>query len=96
MLEPYKEWEDNTFAIMAQIVIFFSLVSAIALSNAATDSAISRGMDAALVTAFCIPILFECWIDAGFSCRSIGEKVSKVVKTWKGTTAVTHEPQQRV
>jgi len=87
MLEPYKEWEDNTFAIMAQIVIFFSLTSSIALSTAATDSTISRGMDGALITAFCIPILFECWIDAGFSCHGIKERVASVI----GRTAVVHQ-----
>lgn len=73
-LKPYKEWEDNAVAIMCQINIFFALVSSLALSEASPSGLVARGMDIALTTVFCAPILFECWISAGFSCKGATDK----------------------
>ena len=70
LLQPYKEWEDNAFAILTQVIIFFSLISSIALKTASPTGSIGRAMDYALTLLFCTPILFEVWIDVGFSCKN--------------------------
>jgi len=80
MLKPYKEWEDNTVAIMCQIAIFFALVSSLALAEASPSGAVARGMDATLLILFCTPVLFECWLDSGFSCKGATQTCSSRVK----------------
>lgn len=72
MLQPYKNPEDNTFAAMRQVIIFFSLVSSIFLKEAAPDSTAATVTDFALTSLFCAPILFEVWVYMGFSCQRVG------------------------
>ena len=74
MIKPYKEWEDNAVAIMAQIIIFFALVSSLALAAASPTGSVARGMDIALTLLFLSPILFEVWIEAGFSCKGCADR----------------------
>ena len=70
-VHPYASDEDNLFAIMAQVLIFFSLVSSIALSTATPGGATATVVDITLTFLFCVPIVFEAWIDLGFSCEGL-------------------------
>ena len=74
MIKPYKEWEDNAVAIMAQIIIFFALVSSLALAAASPTGSVARGMDITLTLLFLSPVLFEAWIEVGFSCKGCADK----------------------
>ena len=70
-MHPYASDEDNLFAIMAQVLIFFSLVSSIARSTAAPSSVTATVIDVTLTFLFLVPIVFEAWIDLGFSCERL-------------------------
>ena len=89
-VHPYSSEEDNNFAILAQIIIFFSLVSSIALATASPTGAVARGLDIGLTLLFFTPILIEVWVDTGCSTASIKEKLSRFMKklalTKKGNT----------
>ena len=76
MLHPYALDEDNNFAILAQIIIFFSLVSSIALATASPTGAVARGLDIGLTLLFFTPILIELWVGVGCSTAGIKKKLS--------------------
>lgn len=85
MLHPYAADEDNFVAILAQIIIFFSLVSSVALATVSTSSTVAQGLDIGLTFIFCTPILAEVWIDSGCSFASIKEKLSLLCSKKSGS-----------
>ena len=59
----YSASEDNQCAALAQFVIFFSILSSIALATNASGGGMSkRAIDVALTVLFCLPGVFEIYL----------------------------------
>ena len=91
-LHPYAADEDNFFAMMAQVLIFFSLVSSIALSTAAVGGVTATVIDITLTLLFCLPVLFEVWLDLGFSCQGLCARFSFKKTSKKSREVLKAEP----
>ena len=68
-LRPYSGPFDNSFANLAQVLIFFTILSSIALSTASPTDITTKVVDVLLTALFFAPIVYEIVIDAGSMLR---------------------------
>jgi len=59
MIKPYADDNDQTFAVLAQVCIFFSLLSSVALDTANPTGAVAKTMDVLLMLLFSLPVALE-------------------------------------
>ena len=62
MIKPYADDNDQTFAVLAQVCIFFSLLSTVALDTANPTGAVAKTMDVLLMLLFSLPVALEVWL----------------------------------
>jgi len=68
---PYGAAEDNYFAKLSQIIIFFTILSSVVLQTVVPDDVVAQAMDYALTALFCLPAVMEVLIQSGFNVCSV-------------------------